>query len=299
MSLRKDRMHRRGSIFSTFLLCCLSASLMVAAVATPFWFSADVRNIDDPTASGSVNLGLFDGIRTLVMIVNQKISLHVVCENSTCMYSCGTTNEYRLDDLRSFVEGNPDDFDTLGKCSINEEKTSAFGRSSADEVSLIQRGFPSAVREGYSLGAAPLGDAVRLSESLRESFLQRNFPQEEHESDVEDDTTVAPTIGGDAGFAFMDYGLWVATIASLAAGMLFAVVGALFAVINTATTPVEAITGVPGLYVWNTLAAVFNLVCVICWAVQFHTRLTKNVLVRDSLNGWTTEGQEIFGYSYW
>ncbi|XP_076032805.1 clarin-2 isoform X3 [Oratosquilla oratoria] len=105
--------------------------------------------------------------------------------------------------------------------------------------------------------------------------------------------------GGDAGFAFMDYGLWVATIASLAAGMLFAVVGALFAVINTATTPVEAITGVPGLYVWNTLAAVFNLVCVICWAVQFHTRLTKNVLVRDSLNGWTTEGQEIFGYSYW
>ena len=36
--------------------------------------------------------------------------------------------------------------------------------------------------------------------------------------------------------------------------MLFAVLGAVFAVINTATTPVEAISGIPGLFVWNTAA---------------------------------------------
>lgn len=98
---------------------------------------------------------------------------------------------------------------------------------------------------------------------------------------------------------FMDYGLWVGTIACLSLGMMFAVVGALFAVINTATTPVEAITGVPGLYVWNTLAALFNLICVILWAVQFHENLTKNVLLYDASNGWTTEGMEVFGYSFW
>ncbi|XP_042217139.1 clarin-3-like [Homarus americanus] len=98
---------------------------------------------------------------------------------------------------------------------------------------------------------------------------------------------------------FMDYGLWVGTVACLGLGMVFAVVGALFAVINTATTPVEAITGVPGLYLWNALAALFNLICVILWAVQFHKHLTNNVLLYDAADGWTTAGQESFGYSYW
>ncbi|ROT77329.1 hypothetical protein C7M84_004030 [Penaeus vannamei] len=45
--------------------------------------------------------------------------------------------------------------------------------------------------------------------------------------------------------------------------------------------------------------ALFNLVCVICWAVQFHAHLTKNVLLYDKDNGWTTEGNEVFGYSFW
>lgn len=98
---------------------------------------------------------------------------------------------------------------------------------------------------------------------------------------------------------FMSYGLWVGTISCLVIGMVFAVVGALFAVINTATTPVETITGVPGLYIWNSMAALFNLICVILWAVQFHQHLSKNVLLYDADNGWTTEGMEVFGYSFW
>lgn len=98
---------------------------------------------------------------------------------------------------------------------------------------------------------------------------------------------------------FMDYGLWVGTIACLSAGLLMAVVGALFAVVNTATTPVEAITGVPGLYLWNALAAIFDMITVILWAVQFHKHLSSNVLLYDSSDGWTTEGMEVFGYSFW
>lgn len=103
----------------------------------------------------------------------------------------------------------------------------------------------------------------------------------------------------DVNSVFMNYGLWVGTIVCLSLGMVFAVVGALFAVINTATTPVEAITGVPGLYLWNGLAALFNLICVILWAVQYHKYLTHNVLLYDAVDGWTTENNEVFGYSYW
>lgn len=97
----------------------------------------------------------------------------------------------------------------------------------------------------------------------------------------------------------MSQSLWAGTIACLSLGLLFAVLGAVFAVVNTATTPVEAITGIPGLYIWNGLAALFELVAVICWAVQFSSNLTHNVLIVDSLGGWTTEGGEALGYSFW
>lgn len=53
---------------------------------------------------------------------------------------------------------------------------------------------------------------------------------------------------------FMSYGLWVTTIGCVCMAILFAVFSAVFALINTATTPVEAITGIPGLYLWNACA---------------------------------------------
>jgi hypothetical protein len=53
---------------------------------------------------------------------------------------------------------------------------------------------------------------------------------------------------------FMIYGLWITTIGCISLAILFAVFSAVFALVNTATTPVEAITGIPGLYVWNACA---------------------------------------------
>ncbi|XP_018022113.1 clarin-2 isoform X2 [Hyalella azteca] len=97
----------------------------------------------------------------------------------------------------------------------------------------------------------------------------------------------------------MNQGLWVGTIACLCVGLLFAIAGAIFAIINTATTPVELITGVPGLYIWNSLAAVFTLVAVVLWSVLYHTSLSHNVLIEQSKDGWTTEGNEALGYSFW
>lgn len=60
---------------------------------------------------------------------------------------------------------------------------------------------------------------------------------------------------------FLLYGLWVATIACLAGALLFAGLSAVFAVINTATTPIGTATGVPGLYLWNSLASKFTRIC--------------------------------------
>jgi hypothetical protein len=54
---------------------------------------------------------------------------------------------------------------------------------------------------------------------------------------------------------FLLYGLWVAAIACLGGALLFAGLSALFAVVNTATTPIGTATGVPGLYLWNSLAS--------------------------------------------
>jgi hypothetical protein len=59
---------------------------------------------------------------------------------------------------------------------------------------------------------------------------------------------------------FLLYGLWVAVIACLAGALLFAGLSAVFAVINTATTPIGTVTGVPGLYLWNSLASKFTLI---------------------------------------
>lgn len=50
------------------------------------------------------------------------------------------------------------------------------------------------------------------------------------------------------------YSLWLSTVAGLSVGLLFSVISAIFSVINTATTPISALTGIPGLYLWNTLA---------------------------------------------
>jgi hypothetical protein len=54
---------------------------------------------------------------------------------------------------------------------------------------------------------------------------------------------------------FLLYGLWVAAIACLGGALLFAGLSALFAVVNTATAPIGTATGVPGLYLWNSLAS--------------------------------------------
>lgn len=47
----------------------------------------------------------------------------------------------------------------------------------------------------------------------------------------------------DADPKFMHFGLWAATVSSVGACLVFSTIGALMAIVNTAATPVDAITG--------------------------------------------------------
>lgn len=98
----------------------------------------------------------------------------------------------------------------------------------------------------------------------------------------------------------MNFGLWLFTILSLALALLFGVVSAVFAVINTVMTPVEVITGVVGLYLWNGIAALFSLAAILSWVAQFHLKLNVNVMSKDEQKSqWVSEGYAEFGFSFW
>lgn len=53
----------------------------------------------------------------------------------------------------------------------------------------------------------------------------------------------------------MTFSLWLFAILGVSIAMIFGLVGAIFSIINTVMTPVETITGVYGLYIWNGLAS--------------------------------------------
>jgi len=53
----------------------------------------------------------------------------------------------------------------------------------------------------------------------------------------------------------MVYSLWVLTVIGVLAGLIMAVTSAVFAVINSAITPISALAGIPGLYFWNISAS--------------------------------------------
>jgi hypothetical protein len=48
---------------------------------------------------------------------------------------------------------------------------------------------------------------------------------------------------------------WWATVAALTAGLLLTTLAAILAALNTAVTPASALSGVPGLYLFNILAS--------------------------------------------
>ncbi|XP_045030494.1 clarin-2-like [Daphnia magna] len=99
---------------------------------------------------------------------------------------------------------------------------------------------------------------------------------------------------------FLNFGLWITTVTCVCVAIIFAIIGALMAIVNTTLTPVETIAGRIGLFIWNGLSVVFSLTAMIAWITQFYLRLSSNVLVQeDRDNHWTSEGRAYLGYSFW
>ncbi|UXI20076.1 U6 snRNA-associated Sm-like protein LSm3 [Sarcoptes scabiei] len=98
----------------------------------------------------------------------------------------------------------------------------------------------------------------------------------------------------------MSFNLWLLTIVSISLAMIFGLVAAIFSIINTVMTPIEAITGVQGLYLWNILACIFGIGAAILWLVQFRTKLVWNVMTEDEQqDGWTSKNRASLSFSYY
>jgi len=97
----------------------------------------------------------------------------------------------------------------------------------------------------------------------------------------------------------MPFRLWMFTILCVAIAMIFGLVSSIFAVINTVMTPIEIITGIQGLFLWNGMGALFCTGACISWLVQFRNKLRKNVMTNEEIkDGWTSENRARLGYSF-
>jgi len=52
----------------------------------------------------------------------------------------------------------------------------------------------------------------------------------------------------------MSFGLWLFTVLSVGIAILFGIISSIFAIINTVITPIEVVTGMRGLFLWNGFA---------------------------------------------
>jgi len=114
--------------------------------------------------------------------------------------------------------------------------------------------------------------------------------------------------GPDRDSEFMVKDLYYATIVCICASMLFAIVAAISAVVNTASTPSEPVCHFPGMIAWNVIAALFAFGSLLTWIVQYFVKLRRNVLwfgpeelIREdqTTGGWSTDGNANIGHSFW
>lgn len=71
--------------------------------------------------------------------------------------------------------------------------------------------------------------------------------------------------------SFMNFGLWVSMLVFLALGITFGCFSAVMSAINAVITPIELITGIVGLYLWNGLTCLFCVISLVLYAVQYST----------------------------
>ncbi|XP_045131615.1 uncharacterized protein LOC123516416 isoform X2 [Portunus trituberculatus] len=241
---------RKAVMFSSLLMCFLGTSLLAAAFGTEYWFVSDSKWSFTGNVSGTVNFGLFKGRNVFRVNEHRMHTLYVVCLKDVCMYSCADTKEHREEQLQMLLDKEENGL--LDNC----ERISP-GRSAKvmdpTHIQLMQGVDNARNTNFWSLFSSPFNPVGLVAHRFESGPMEEDFLEE---SKATDSPVTSSTLDPDTpeNLEYMDYGLWVGTIACLSAGLLMAVVGALFAIVNTATTPVEAITGIPGLYLWNSLA---------------------------------------------
>ncbi|KAI1305962.1 hypothetical protein HDE_01104 [Halotydeus destructor] len=99
--------------------------------------------------------------------------------------------------------------------------------------------------------------------------------------------------------SLMPFGLWLFTVMCCSIAILFGLISSIFGIINTVMTPIETITGLHGLYLWNGMGALFCMSSCLSWLIQFRTKLRRNVLSPEEQNdGWSSEGRASLGFSF-
>lgn len=58
----------------------------------------------------------------------------------------------------------------------------------------------------------------------------------------------------------MTFGLWLFTVLCVAIAIIFGLVSSIFAIINTVMTPIEVISGIQGLYLWNGMGGKYPVI---------------------------------------
>lgn len=78
------------------------------------------------------------------------------------------------------------------------------------------------------------------------------------------------------------------------------VISAGLAVWNTAASPYRSYLSVFGLYIYNGVAFLSDLLAIILWGVMFSMDVKRNIPTYQTFNGeFTTENLARLGYSYW
>ncbi|XP_076363999.1 clarin-2-like isoform X2 [Tachypleus tridentatus] len=154
------------------------------------------------------------------------------------------------------------------------------------------------LREGYAVNISDIDQEGRYKGTINVGLfsgykkLDPGAGARENELKITDERQKYPS--------FFSFGLWIMTITFLVMALLFGLLGTIFGVLNTVTTPVELITGMLGLYVWNILGVIASLMTIIMWAALFHTALINNIMTQEELEeGWTSKDKAYLSKSFW
>ena len=89
------------------------------------------------------------------------------------------------------------------------------------------------------------------------------------------------------------------TILCCSLALIATFISSIFCLFNVFLTP-ERPNGPISLYLWNTISALFHLLALVLFAVEFHVYIIKNVMTKEELdNGWVSLNRAQLFWSYY